>query len=481
MRNIGYSKLIYLLSALSTKDHTLFRDYLNSPVFNKKREAVALFEYCLQNCLGNPLTEVNDYEAHEKIWPGDKVVPKRMNKLKSTLVNLIMGYLEYRNWRADTGSRQLAQIKELNHIHDESYLPRLHAKALKKTKEEVNLKTSWLQLEHAIQYMQFLNRHAPRKAASYLDESLIALEEMILVYTLKFAFMTVNQSQIIGAAPFPAWLGKTIETIQRDQLTGSPLLEIYYLLYLTHPADASMGNLLRLKKLVIENSKHCTRSEAFDIYTGTLNNFNRQMPRQKTFYLPDIFDLYQSMVAIYVRQLGGKLTVAHLKNIVSLGMRLNHFKWVEALLSDAKKLLGQSGASLKLALDYNYGVHHFYRREFERATRQFYTVLADAEDVFYAADARGYLLMCLYETGDSMGMESLMHSFKMYLRRNKGLSDHHKKKHLAFLRAMGHLLSTPSNDKIRLQKLLAEIAPLKASTSKEWLLEKVEELLSKII
>jgi hypothetical protein len=84
-----------------------------------------------------------------------------------------------------------------------------------------------------------------------------------------------------------------------------------------------------------------------------------------------------------------------------------------------------------------------------------------------------YLLMCFFETGDSLGMESLVHSFRMLLERSDRVSEQHKNAYLSFIRVFRKLLGTPPNDQIRLQQLKAEIDLLGQSAGRVWMLEKV--------
>ena len=89
---------------------------------------------------------------------------------------------------------------------------------------------------------------------------------------------------------------------------------------------------------------------------------------------------------------------------------------------------------------------------------------------------RAYLLMCYYEVGDSIGMESLVHSFRMFLSRSDRVSDSHRESYLEFMRVFRRVLATPPKDNARLQVLKSDIDSLKFSAGKSWLLKKVTQL-----
>ena len=472
MRNQGYSKLVYLMAAFPPEEYAAIRDYLHSPVFNKRKEPIRLFEYCVQHCMGNPPVELEDEAGFRAVWPEVPVDLRRIAKLKSELVGLVLGYLAFRNWKGKPVSHELAVIEELNQLRDESYLPLRFKKTLKNTEKEKELGTFKLRLDLNLEYMSYVNRNALRKKENHLSEMMTSLQQLLLAHALKFAYVSLNQHQIVNAAPLQNWLSATVAQVKEEELASEPLLEIYYLLYKTHAAGANPNDLQRLKELVISHSPQCSRTETLDLFTGALNNFNRQAREEGSKNLEDVFSLFKAMVEIYVRKKGGKLPPPHFKNIVSLGMRLGQFKWVKGVLEEGPKLLTVAGPVQDLAIEYNTGVFYFYQKEYRQARRSFNTVLADSEDIFYGTDARAYLLMCHYEAGDTLEMESLMHSFKMYLRRHKGISKLHQKSYLDFLLVYGRLLNTPPRDRQKLEKLHGDILALKSSAGKEWLLEK---------
>ena len=74
-----------------------------------------------------------------------------------------------------------------------------------------------------------------------------------------------------------------------------------------------------------------------------------------------------------------------------------------------------------------------------------------------ALDARMYLLQIYYETGESLALESLAHAFRMFLDRNKNLSQNRKREYIDFILHLRRLSNIPLHDRKRLQKLREQI------------------------
>ena len=79
------------------------------------------------------------------------------------------------------------------------------------------------------------------------------------------------------------------------------MLEIYYLLYHTRIPGDHTQELYQLKQLILDHAADFSADEAYDLYTGALNNLSRQRQIVGQVLLQEIFTLYQSMVDVYAR------------------------------------------------------------------------------------------------------------------------------------------------------------------------------------
>ena len=85
--------------------------------------------------------------------------------------------------------------------------------------------------------------------------------------------------------------------------------------------------------------------------------------------------------------------------------------------------------------------------------------------------------MIYYETRNTLGMESLVHSFRFFLDRNKNLGKERIENYKMFLRFYRRMINLPPNDQKRVEKLKSEILEVGGKGGgRAWLLEKIEEM-----
>ena len=473
MRKQELSKLIYFLAALDVAERAHLRDYLHSPVFNQKVEPRLLYDYILEHCLKRNIQEMEDDKAVQAVWPDGKGDLARLQKLKSALMNLYLSFLEFQHWQSTPVRSKAGLLHRLNDIHDESYFElyyrKIKAELPKLPQQDMDTFSAELDIEMARLRHKLAN--GIRSNENHLDIAAKAMEKVVQGQVLKFAFLIANQRHIVGAK-MPAWIQAYMANLQYADVEGEPLLEIYFLLFFTMDAQTELDQLNLLKDKLLLHASRWSKHVAENLYTGTLNNFARFSQRTGKNLLGPIFELYQSMVETLYRNGAEKLNRSHFKNIVLIGTRLGQFEWVTEFISEAKYWLEDDNPDTTIA--YNTGVLHFYQKDFISAKRFFNRALTDVSDVFYEYDGRLFLLMCYYETHDTLGMESLVHSFRMLLGRSGRVSEKHKKIYTDLIRLFRKMLGIPPNDQFRLQQLKTEIERLPMSPGKSWLLEKVE-------
>ena len=127
------------------------------------------------------------------------------------------------------------------------------------------------------------------------------------------------------------------------------------------------------------------------------------------------------------------------------------------------------------ALAYNRGVLAFHQKYFDQAEKHFNIVLNDYEDLFYGCDARLWLLKVYYDTGNAIGLESMMESFRMFLQRHKTLGKPHKDRYLTFINYLRRIMNIPPKDTHRMRVLWEELNGAKGQKD-VWLMDTVRVL-----
>ena len=161
------------------------------------------------------------------------------------------------------------------------------------------------------------------------------------------------------------------------------------------------------------------------------------------------------------------------KNIVTVALKLSKFKWVEDFIETYKDKVSENYRDN--AITFNKAQLYFYQKKYEELLPLLLQV--DYEDFTYSLNSRLFTVITYYELEESDALISYLDSFRTYLKRQKSISDKRKKNYLNFLSNIRKLVRYNQNRKVDLLKLKVDITSTSDTVSKEWLLEKIDELL----
>jgi hypothetical protein len=192
----------------------------------------------------------------------------------------------------------------------------------------------------------------------------------------------------------------------------------------------------------------------------------------RTEYYAVFFALIQSAMQQGILLENGQLSEGVFKNTVTIALRENAFEWAEAFIRDYAPFLPSN--IRENARTFNLANLYSHQKQHQRVIE----LLRDVEysDVVYTLGAKLILLRTYYESGELLAMDSLIDSFRIYLRRNQVMSKGLKREYNNFLNFLKKLSSVSPSDRAALQKLRQKIQAAQPLTSKKWLLEKAEAL-----
>ena len=167
-----------------------------------------------------------------------------------------------------------------------------------------------------------------------------------------------------------------------------------------------------------------------------------------------------------------KLKPGVYKNIITIGLAVKEYDWVEQFIKDYTQKLPKDHQ--ENALVYNLSQVYFSQKKYDLVIEQLREV--EYKNVVYALGGKLTLLKTYFETCEHRALDSLMDSFRIYLRRNRLISKDVRQQYMNSLRFTKKLANLAPYDKKGLQKAREQIEKCKALAAKKWLLEKVTEM-----
>jgi hypothetical protein len=271
-----------------------------------------------------------------------------------------------------------------------------------------------------------------------------------------------------------AGLPELIAFIEVLNLQNTPLISIYYhsIMTLYNDNNNDNDNTEHFAQLVASLNTHhqlLAPFEAREYYTVALNYCVRRINMGETAYFIKLFNLYKLLLQNEIIFDNGILPEWDYKNVITIGLRLGEFDWVERFLQEYSQKLPHH--LRENALTYNLAKLYFAQADYQKVIEQ----LRDVQyiDVVYSLDSRATLLKTYYELRAYEALESNLESFRIYLLRNKTIATNVKKQYENLIRFTKKIMLLSKNDQKAKQQLIAKIEATEQIGDKKWLLEKL--------
>jgi hypothetical protein len=463
------SKLVEVLRSFGTQDWRALREMAASPYFNRNREVTLLCEWLHEQ---SPLfSGATRAAAHARIFPGEAPDEARLNHTMSFLLKLAEDYLGlelYWKEKFTHANQVLRALGDRNlEKHYQFYLEKSRRAFERNTRPDARHFYQHYALE-VYEARRFV-RNAPRQFNESVQKATDSLDAFYLLEKLRQTCYMYT-SQAILATPYNLQLVEEVCRFVGQHLgeMPSPAIEAYYRIFqmLTQP-DAE-ADFQALKTLLSERASEFGEEDLSDIYQYAINYCNIQIMKAREEFAGEAFDLYDTGVASRILLDNGTLSPWHFKNIVNLALKLKKYGWTETFIVENTALLAPEFQSD--ARHYNLALLYYTTGRAGDALTHLNQV--DFTDVHYSIGAKSMLCKIYYEQGDYDALESLLHAFNTYLRRNKLISDNVRKAYLHFIQLLKKVQQSLPR---QYPAILEEVEKMQLLAGKEWLQEILEK------
>lgn len=267
----------------------------------------------------------------------------------------------------------------------------------------------------------------------------------------------------------------TINTIARNlkYFENFPLIIIYYyeLMLLVHKQDKYYNELKRMKdkylhalsnidvlNLYIIMSNYCVEMSNI----GRLEFINERHVLDKEFITKGIYENIDYVPSSYFMP------------VVSYGAYLGEFDWTEKYINTYKDRLDPGHADF--ALNYSYALLKFSQRKFNDALKHLSRITIESS--IEKQSIRNLTLRIYYETNSYESALSVIDASKHFLSNDKSIPEDYRKRYAEYIKNVGILFRLKEKkDKSDAKVFYNKLQKGKYFASKEWILEKVKELL----
>lgn len=474
------TKVYHFLSGLTKTELNRLSKYLESPYFNRNEILLTIYYQLEQHFRNNSSAELETTTIWNQIYPQTPYHGDRFRKLCSELMDLCEAFLAQ-------------QIYDNNPLHQANYLLQaVHHKQIERmytsatntarnlAKKQFFKPASYYYYLYEIEKNLYKLENVELNRANKKNIEKINLEKIVsnldyfyISEKLKYYCSLLSWNKIIALDKNLLFIQEIIQIARSDEFKEIPPIAIYLKIQDTIIDFENENHYFELKHLIEKYIDLFPVDEAKDIIDNAINYSITRINKKDTTYLKELFELYRKSIESEIIIVNGEITPWTFKNITTAALRLNEFNWTENFITnygDKINIMYRQNA-----INYNLANLFFSKKEFDKVIPLLQKV--EYEEIYYGLNSKALMLSTYYELDEYIFLGSFFESFKNYLTRNKNVSQSNKLRYLNLIKYTKKLVESSQYSKTKLLKLKEDIRA-DSSIGKDWLLEKVDELIA---
>ncbi|MEL7533828.1 MAG: hypothetical protein AAFN10_21115 [Bacteroidota bacterium] len=419
-----------MLSQLNETEERAFLHFLASPYFNRQERLLHLAEYLCQH----PADTWQHEQLHQQLYRSAEPYRKQaVYDALSQLQRLLERFLSLQSFEANPHLQQSMLLQSLAKIQAEDAFQRQWQKAQKKWQDYAFQDLSYFEGQYDLhrQASLFEATQQRRTQDDYLHKTVEYLDRSYWSARLKYACEILNRSHILKKSPEEEAIKPNIIAYLPPHLAAERSIKAYLLIYKALSELQNTEHYHTWINWLSEHSQYFGPEEAADMYNYAQNYCVRKVNQGDASYLRNLFDLFTQLTEKeLLLDKNGFIDHRKLKNMVTVGLRLQAFDWVDRFLHDHQEKMLPSYR--EDAFRFNLASLRYAQGRHSEALRLLQQV--DFKDVFYLLSAKSLLLKIYFETDEDMALEFQLENFRLFLARNRLVSSFQRNVHLNLLR-----------------------------------------------
>lgn len=475
--NMFSEKLITLLQTFSKPELNRFRKYLQSPYLNDQPEATRLFEI-INESLRKITPGHADFEKQHiwnQLFPGQTIDDLQLRRLASDLTQLALQFMVAESRQQDPLSEALEMQQLLGKQELKKHLAGAERQIDKLIDASVGKSSQYYfaQFKKHLQTFNYASKTV--STAGYMERLLPAdhyLECFYIVQKLKFYVGWLHYrgfratDQVMDVIP-GFW-----EYISSSKFAEVPIISVYQKMIACFTEPEKEEHFRQLVADLEQYANDLPEEDLRECYQTAQNYCALKINQGRTEYYSVFFNLIKDTIQWGILLEKGQISEGVFKNTVTIGLRVNEYDWVETFIRDYAPYLPSN--IRENARSFNLANLYSHQKKYDKVIE----LLRDVEysDIVYALGSKLVLLRTYYESDEYLAMDSLIDSFKIYLRRNKVISKGLKREYNNFLIFLKKLSTLSTANPPGIEKIKNRIQETPHIVSKKWLLERIEAL-----
>ncbi|MBL0340377.1 MAG: hypothetical protein IPP71_05285 [Bacteroidetes bacterium] len=472
MNDLLNTKLISTLSCFTPSEWRFFKNFLISGVAGPIGKSLEFYNLLTDYYPHFTHKDLNRNRVFKVLFAKQEYEDKKLRYVMTDLFKQASSFLKFNALKFHPEESNYLLTSELaKRGADKAFL------ASYKSEEGNSLWDADYYFNRYREDLTYLNLYLPRQKRS-MEHPIAAIARNLDVFfvsrKLQLLCEIVNVRNVMSTEYDFILQEQIISVLKQGAFAEVPVIAIYFRIFMTLTEPDEVKNFFELKDLLSINSNLFKRDELRDMYQYLMNYCIKKINLGDSEYVKQLFKIYQLVIENKVLFTGDHLSQWDFKNIVVIGIRADEAAWVFDFIEEFKKHLLFS--ERENAYIYNMAYYCFSTGQYRKSLSLLRQV--EFSDLYYQLDMRAILLKCYYEMDDQETFYYHTTAFKVFLSRNKLISDYQRVIYRNMIKYATRLMKSYGNKK-QLEQLLVEIEQVKQIADINWLRKKIGETLWK--
>jgi len=476
-------KISIALSSLNIYELNSFIKFVQSPYFNVN-QSIAQFAQVISEAIKNGnLPILMPQDVWKQVYNNEPYNNQKFLKLNSDLTKLLETFLAQKEFESSESLITNLKLEGAKKRNLENLYSGIINEAERLNKSEYNQSADYYLTKYQIEKNLFsLKTENEKKNEKFEITSALNIKD--IVENLDYFYVAEKLKLYCTLLSWKKMYKLNIEMENMEEILSKatrapynqiPPINIYYTIHLTYIEDENIINYYQLRSLMKKFIHLFPKSEQRNIYQTAISYCINKGNKNIALFHKESFEIYKEALLNNTLIVNDEILVTTFRNIVPIALRVEEFSWAESFIHDYAKYVDEKYRVN--AVEFSLARLEFYRKNYGKVLEHLYKV--SYEDVWYNLNTKTLQIASYYELDEFDALESLLQSFKMYIRREKSLSTDRKTHYLHLIKFTSALMKINHRDQPKLLKLKSEIETTQGVVSKPWLIEKVDQLIKK--
>jgi len=469
------NKLSIILSALSDKEVKEFRQFVNSPFFNKNKKLLKLIDFLIKFHPTFNHKKFTEIEAINVLSLNRKNGKAQLAKLSTSLFKL------FKTFNYHNRSNEIELDFELLKFYVEKELAHLFNNKQALFEKELDaLQQNEEQFWHYYKFNDLIRNHLSFTQDKGIGDinyqkTTDALDQFYVLTKLKFTALKKNRQKVVNYRYTFPFINNILDEINSNEIFDTPLIQIW--IGIINIIDAEKPTIIQynnLKSYFLKHQEIITDDDSREIFVYLKNIANQVFPQGKDYFV-EYFDLSKKQYEKGFLYYNGFIPPTEFLNIIRIGIAAAENNYIKEFIKDNKNLISTEYQEKESIYELGMAILLFDEKKYDEVL----DILNQIKNVnvYRKMHERRIRLLVYYELDMMSLFDDLINSFRKYLTINKDdLAEFHVNVNRDFINVAAGLYKLIKTDKKKLSAFKEEIDDLRTLPYRSWFEEKLSKL-----